>query len=52
VLTTHDSFVKSPETQVQPENQIAMTTLVYHYFIDKQYNNLFQLLNNSKNTEL
>ena len=37
--------------QSLPENQVAMTTLVYHYFISEQRNNLFQLLNNSKNVE-
>lgn len=28
-----------------------MTTLVYYYLIDKQFNNLFQLLNDTKNME-
>lgn len=28
-----------------------MTTLVYYYFLDQQYNNLFQLLNDTKNIE-
>lgn len=37
--------------QTLPENQVAMTTLVYHYFISEQRNNLFQLLNNTNNVE-
>ena len=28
-----------------------MTTLVYHYVIEGQFNNLFQLLNKTKNME-
>ena len=28
-----------------------MTTLVYHYMLEGQHNNLFQLLNNTKNLE-
>jgi hypothetical protein len=30
----------------------AMTTLVYYYVIEAQYNNLFMLLNETKNMEL
>ena len=51
VLTMHNEFVKSPELRAQPDRQIGMTTLVYYYYLDKQYNNLFQLLHESKNIE-
>lgn len=52
VLTLHDEYTKNPQQQVLPENQIAMTTMVYHYLIEGQHNNLFQLLNNTRNIEL
>lgn len=51
VLTTHDTLVKNPASQNLPENQVAMTTLVYHYMIEDQLNNLFQLVQQSKNLE-
>ena len=51
VLTNHDLMIKNPEFQSLPENQIIMTTLVYHYFISEQLNNLFQLLEKSSNVE-
>jgi hypothetical protein len=28
-------FVKQPNLQALPENQIVMTTLVYHYIIEE-----------------
>jgi hypothetical protein len=52
VLTQHDKLVKQPSQQSLPENVIVMTTLAYHYLLDAQYNNLFQLLSSTKNIEL
>ena len=52
MLNLHAEFTKDPKLQVLPQNQIAMTTLEYYYLIDKQYNNLFQLLKDTKNMEL
>ena len=52
VLTQHDMFVKDAKIQVLPQNMTSMTTLVYYYVIEAQYNNLFMLLNETKNMEL
>ena len=52
MLTQHDFFIKNVPQQVQPQNMVAMTTLVYYYLIEAQFTNLFQLLNETKNMEL
>lgn len=41
VLTQHDFFIKNVPLQVQPQNMVAMTTLVYYYLIEAQFTNLF-----------
>ena len=51
VLATHDLLTKDPSLQTKPDYQIPMTTLVYYYIFEKQYNNLFQLLNSTTNLE-
>jgi len=51
VLTHHDLFSKTPALQLLPENQISMVTLVYYYMIEGQLNNLFEIVNNTKNIE-
>ena len=52
ILNQHDKFTKDPKSQNLSENLISMTTLVYYYALENQTNNLFQLLNGSKNLEL
>ena len=51
VLSMHDLLSKDPSLQEHEDQQITMTTLVYHYLIDGQFNNLFQLLNQTKDLE-
>jgi len=41
ILSQHDEFLQNPLLKMKPEKQIAMTTLVYYYFLDQQFNNLF-----------
>lgn len=52
ILSQHDEFMQNPELKTAADKQIAMTTLVYYYYLDSQHNNLFQLLNDTKNMEL
>jgi hypothetical protein len=49
VLSMHDKFTKDEAAQLEEENQVALTTLVYYYLIEGQLNNLFQLLRKTKN---
>ena len=52
ILTQHDLLTKDTAAQLLPDNTVIMTTLVYYYLIEKQFTNLFQLLNETKNMEL
>ena len=47
----HDLLSKTPSLQTQAEHQVSMMTLVYYYVLEQQWNNLFQLLNNTRNIE-
>ena len=51
VLNMHDLLSKQPALQTEAEHQVTMVTLVYYYMLEQQWNNLFQLLNNTKNIE-
>ena len=48
----HDTLIKDPKQQLAQANTVAMVTLVYYYLLEKQFTNLFQLLNDTVNMEL